>query len=180
MIRKIWAAFVRLKKRRYLLMLRSKGLRLDEGVSIEDGFFLDPSHCYLIHIKSRCVLAPNVRLIAHDASCRRLIGATRLDRIVIEEECFIGDSAIILPGVTIGRGSIVGAGSVVTRSVPAGSVVAGNPAKVMTTVEDYCKRQAELMTTAKKFSSDYWLENATSQQIDELTAAASKEPIYIA
>jgi acetyltransferase-like isoleucine patch superfamily enzyme len=49
--------------------------------------------------------------------------------IVIEDGVWIGARAIILPGVTIGKKSVVGAGSVVTKSVPAFSVVAGNPAK---------------------------------------------------
>jgi len=49
--------------------------------------------------------------------------------VVIEPECFIGAFCIILKGVTIGRGSVVGAGSVVTRCIPPGEVWAGNPAR---------------------------------------------------
>ncbi|KAF7188823.1 Maltose O-acetyltransferase [Pseudocercospora fuligena] len=49
--------------------------------------------------------------------------------IHIEEDCWIGGQAIILPGITIGKGSVVGAGSVVTKNVPPYTVVAGNPAK---------------------------------------------------
>ena len=51
--------------------------------------------------------------------------------IVIEEDVWIGTRSIILPGVRIGKGSIVGAGSVVTKSVPQFSIAAGNPAKVV-------------------------------------------------
>lgn len=51
--------------------------------------------------------------------------------IIICDDVWIGTGSIILPGVTIGKGSIVGAGSVVTKNVPAYSVVAGNPAKVI-------------------------------------------------
>ncbi len=51
--------------------------------------------------------------------------------IVIENRVWIGCRAIILAGVTIGEGSIVAAGSVVTRDVPPGTLVAGNPAKVI-------------------------------------------------
>ena len=51
--------------------------------------------------------------------------------IVIEDDVFIGARAIILKGVTIGRGSVVGAGAVVTKDIPAYSIVVGNPAKVV-------------------------------------------------
>ncbi|WP_235508741.1 DapH/DapD/GlmU-related protein [Terrabacter sp. Root85] len=51
--------------------------------------------------------------------------------IHIEEDVFLGARVIVLPGVTIGRGAAVGAGSVVARDVPPGAVVVGNPAKLV-------------------------------------------------
>lgn len=53
------------------------------------------------------------------------------NRIVVEDETWIGANCVILPGVTVGRHSVVAAGSIVRRNVPACSVVAGNPAQVM-------------------------------------------------
>ena len=55
--------------------------------------------------------------------------------VVIEDNVWIGERSTILKGVTIGRGSIVGCASVVTKSVPPYSVVAGNPAKVVKRLE---------------------------------------------
>ncbi len=55
--------------------------------------------------------------------------------VVIEDDVWIGSRVTILPGVTIGRGSVVGAAAVVTKDVPPYSVVAGNPAKVVKTRE---------------------------------------------
>ncbi|ODN77422.1 hypothetical protein L202_04602 [Cryptococcus amylolentus CBS 6039] len=54
--------------------------------------------------------------------------------IVIEDDCWIDGGAILLPGVTIGKGSTIGAGSVVTRSIPPRSVAVGNPARVIKTI----------------------------------------------
>lgn len=55
--------------------------------------------------------------------------------IIIKDDAWIGMNVIILKGVTIGEGAIVGAGSVVTKDVPAWTVVAGNPAKVVKQIE---------------------------------------------
>ena len=54
--------------------------------------------------------------------------------VTIEDNVWLGNRVIILPGVTIGEGAVVGAGSVVTKDVPAWTVVAGNPAKVVKTL----------------------------------------------
>jgi acetyltransferase-like isoleucine patch superfamily enzyme len=62
---------------------------------------------------------------------RRRGGQAATGRVVLERNVFVGDGATILKGVTIGADAVVGAGSVVTRDVPAGAVVAGNPARVV-------------------------------------------------
>ena len=56
--------------------------------------------------------------------------------VVIEDDVWIATDVVILPGVTISRGAIIGAGSVVTKDVPAKSVVAGNPARLIRNLKD--------------------------------------------
>jgi acetyltransferase-like isoleucine patch superfamily enzyme len=56
--------------------------------------------------------------------------------VTIGNDCWIGGNVIILPGVTIGRGSTIGAGSVVTKSFSEFSVIAGNPAKFLRKIEN--------------------------------------------
>lgn len=63
-------------------------------------------------------------------------GTMYLKPIVLEKNSWIGSNATVLPGVTIGENSIVAAGSVVTKDVPANTIVAGNPAKFMRNLED--------------------------------------------
>jgi acetyltransferase-like isoleucine patch superfamily enzyme len=71
--------------------------------------------------------------------------------VIIEDDCFIGRGAMVLMGVTVGRGSIVGAGAVVTADVPPGSVVAGNPARVLCAVADLVERRRRLAQEHPEF-----------------------------
>ena len=135
-LKKIYYSIEEYKRKRYLNGLIENGLQLGKDVYITGDYFFDPSHCFLISIGDNCIFAPNVKLIAHDASIKMIMGCTKIGRIDIKENCFIGDSVIVLPNVTIGPNSIVGSGSVVTKDVPPNTIAAGNPAKVLTTVQE--------------------------------------------
>ena len=68
-------------------------------------------------------------------AARRNTGLERARGITVEDDVWIGGHVTVLPGVTIERGSVVGAGSVVTRDVPPGVVAAGNPCRVLRKIE---------------------------------------------
>ena len=78
-----------------------------------------------VHIGPQSYVAFDVRILTHDMT-RGLYLHTR-----IGANCFIGGRSLILPGVEIGDHCVVGAGAVVTKSVPPRSLVAGNPARVL-------------------------------------------------
>jgi acetyltransferase-like isoleucine patch superfamily enzyme len=96
-------------------------------------------HAYSsISIGRRCLIAANCQIFdgsGHDASfddvANRINTKGNSKPIVIEDDVWIGANSIVLPGVRIGRGSIIGAGSIVTKSIPSMVLAAGNPAKVV-------------------------------------------------
>ena len=94
----------------------------------------------LVEIGEGFISAPGSVILAHDASTIIHTGKSRVERTIIGKRVFLGANAVILPGITIGDGVIIGAGAVVTKNVPAGVVVGGNPAKILTTVEEYIKK----------------------------------------
>lgn len=91
----------------------------------------------IVSIGDNTLIGPDVRLytVNHplDVELRRE-GWERAFPITIEADVWLGGSVVVCPGVTIGRGSIVAAGSVVTKDVPPGVVVGGNPARTLRAV----------------------------------------------
>jgi len=89
-----------------------------------------------VKIGTNVMMGPRVSLLAENHNHGRVDipmkkqGVTRL-RIVVEDDCWLGASSSLLAGVTIGKGSVVAAGAVVTKDVPPYAIVAGVPAKVI-------------------------------------------------
>lgn len=116
------------------------GREIGEGLKIGDRSNIGP-YCYLgasggISIGNDVLMGPRVSLFAEnhnfehtDVSIRQQ-GCTR-QAIAIEDDCWLASGSIVLAGVTIGTGSVVGAGAVVTKDVPPHSIVGGNPARVI-------------------------------------------------
>ena len=87
-----------------------------------------------VHIGDRVLFGPAVQIYGTthplDAG-ERASGKEFCAPVIISDDCWIGGSAIILAGVTIGKGSLIGAGSVVTQDIPEGVVAVGNPCRVL-------------------------------------------------
>jgi acetyltransferase-like isoleucine patch superfamily enzyme len=122
---------VRLFVRRALMRLwrlyyvRGLGMHIDPTAWFSLKAHFDRTHPCGVHIGAHSYIAFGAVILSHDMT-RGIYADTR-----IGERCFIGAHSLILPGVAVGDGSIVGAGSVVTRHVDAGTIVAGNPARVV-------------------------------------------------
>lgn len=107
-----------------------------------------------VEIGDDFVSAPGSVILSHDASPFMITGKYRVEKTTVGNRVFLGANAVILPGVSVGDDAIIGAGSVVTKNVPPGTVVAGNPARVMCTVEEYfekCEMKGTLHTPPSEF-----------------------------
>lgn len=126
------------------------------GVNIGRDCFIDTRYWgnepYLISIGNNVAVTGGVRIHTHGGARvarRQFPNFDVFGKVVIEDWAYIGSCAQIMPGVTIGKGSMVAAGSIVTKSVPPGVVVAGNPAKVICKVEDYIERNQKYNLNSK-------------------------------
>lgn len=80
---------------------------------------------------------------------------TRIGKVKIEKDVYIGAKTTILPGVVIGEGSIVGANSLVNKDIPAFSVAAGNPVKVICSTNDYKERYKSQLDRCPIYNRTY-------------------------
>lgn len=144
--------------------LISMGMTVGKNFKRLNGVILDPAHCWLIDIGDNVTMAPRVHVLCHDASTKQFLGYTKIGRVFIGDNVFIGAESVILPGVTIGSNVIIGANSTVTRDVPAHSVAAGTPARVLCTLESYLEKETKRMETAPCYGEDYTLRQAVSEE----------------
>jgi acetyltransferase-like isoleucine patch superfamily enzyme len=121
---------------------RKQGAKVGKNCAIQINNLA--SEPYLVEIGDNVAIAPGAALITHDGASvvfRDQFPALRhFGKIIIEDNCFIGSGSIITAGVRVGKGSIVGPMSVVIRDVKPGSLVIGNPAIQVSTVEKYKER----------------------------------------
>lgn len=120
---------------------------LENGVEIGDGTTITGGSIVLTHDAVPATFLPELnRGSVLTRVCRRA-------NVKIGRQCFIGARCVILPGIEIGDRCVVAAGSIVTKDVPSGHVVAGNPAKVVCTIDEYIARQQKRYITN---SDMYW------------------------
>ena len=100
---------------------------IPEGVTLEDGVFVGPNVCFTNDKLPRATNNDGSLKTADD---------WKVTKTIVKKRASIGANATIICGVIIGKNSIVGAGSVVTKDVPDNSIVVGNPAKVIGKVKD--------------------------------------------
>lgn len=134
-----------------LIFRRKLNRAIKQGLQIADDcrliampdFGAEP---YLVSIGRHVTISTGVTFITHDGGTwvfrhqAKYKDVIKYGRITVHDNCFIGYGSTILHGVTMGPNSVVAAHAVVTKDVPPNSVVAGVPARVIMSVEDYAER----------------------------------------
>ncbi len=148
---------------------RYKGVTIGDNCRIYTHFF--GSEPWLISIGNKVTITSGVKLLTHDGSTwlfndekgRRY----KYNRIVIGSNIFIGVDSIIMPGVKIDDNVIIAAGSVVTKSVPSGVIIGGNPAKIIGNYSEYGKKVLENYVSDKDIDRSKPYRERIDEVIDE-------------
>jgi maltose O-acetyltransferase len=135
--------------------LRQRGAQIGENVHILDHCIIDPEHCFHIKIGNNVTFAPNVHVLAHDASTKIFLDYTKIKNTYIGNNVFIGAGSIILPGVHIGNNVVVAAGSVVNNNIENDTLVAGNPAKPIMKTSEYIDKMKSLMVESNVLDATF-------------------------
>ncbi len=119
------------------------GANIQSKVSIGYDVYYDVGNAKLINIESGVWIASRCLLLCHkrilDNYCVGDDYTTlpyKKDPIYLKKGCVVGMGSIIMPGVTIGEGAIIAAGSVVVKDIPAWTIAVGNPCKVVKQIEE--------------------------------------------
>ena len=134
---------------------------LDAGVKMGENVYIgtrkiDLTHGFLLEIGNNVTLS-DCRILLHDASTKMFLGYSKVGKVVIGNNVFIGAGTVILPSVRIGNNVIIGANSTVTRNIPDNSVAFGSPAKVVKSLEEYLNKEKQRMAISPCFDDSYTL-----------------------
>ena len=119
-------------------VLRKIGCKVGKDVFVGDSVKIDSGHSDLITIEDGVSIAGGTRLLCHQRDFSNYCVGDEylalgyvLKPIVLKKGCLVGMESFVMPGVTIGEGAVIGAGSLVTKDVPAWTIATGRPAKVV-------------------------------------------------
>lgn len=172
--------------RHLILQVRGKpllppGIRIGRGVHIGKGVQFDWSHGRHITIEDDVTLVAGVRILCHDASSYRRLGVTRVAAVHIGRRAFVGAWAMVMPGVSVGSDAVIGAGSVVTHDVAAGTVVAGVPAVPLGLTSDLDEARLRRVASGRLFDeSVYHVPSLSPDRSAELDRASVKGEYWMA
>ncbi len=132
----------------YLELVRDAQLSIGSNTYINDGVWFGCTG--KISLGARCLIGPGVRIFDnsyHGIYQRRVLPLPR--PVIIEDDVWLATNCIVLAGVRIGRGAVVGAGSVVSKDVAPYTIVAGNPARAISAIDPKIFEATQQMSTRR-------------------------------
>ena len=153
---------------RMVELLRKKGVVIGDNVHIYNSS-VDGNYGASVTIGNNVTITGTC-ILAHDASTKKALGYTKVGRVHIGNNVFIGYGSGILPETFIGDNVIIGAGSIVRGKVDSNSVVVGNPAKKVCSYSEYIDKNRQLL------NEGYISENGITS---EVIAMMDKKRIFV-
>lgn len=163
----------------YESYLRGKGVEIGKGCYFFDArtINIDLQRPHMLKFGDYVKVTGYVHILCHDYSRSVVLqsggghfGEAR--ETVIGDNVFIGTHAVVLMGSHIGANSIVGAGAVVSGTWPEGSVIAGNPARVVCTIDEFArKREVRELSGAVEYANAYRSRHGAWPTVDQMTNA---------
>ncbi len=146
-------------------VFKKMGVKIGKNVHISNhGVIIDWSHSWLVNIGDNVRIAPNVHILTHDGIMKNYVNYSKIALVEIKNNALLGAGSLILPGVTIGENSVIGAGSVVIKDIPDNCIAAGNPAKVICSLDEYIKKQKLFIHDENCFDESYTLRGKITEE----------------
>ncbi len=142
------------------------GGKVGRNVFFGDDVIIDYDFAFLLEIEDGAVISSRTIIEMHDSSVpnARGYGENKIGKVRICKRAYIGVNSVVLPGVTVGPGSITGACSLINRDIPAGEVWGGVPASYICMVDDLIKRRKE--TSRPEIAYFDWIGEIEKCEVD--------------
>lgn len=148
--------------------LEKNGFVHGKNFNAQHAVIIDPGHCWLIECGDNVTLAPYVHILAHDASTKISLGYTKIGKVKIGNNVFIGAGSTVLPGVTIGDDVIIGSMSLVTSNLLKSGVYAGNPCVKIMEYDEFVEKHKKKMKNSPIFDESYIIGNITEDKKEKM------------
>lgn len=163
----------------YTQYLKNQGVKIGKNSQVIYPSYIDARLPYLVEIGDNVIISRNVTILTHDATTAYAGDMVKIARVTIRDHSFIGANSTILCNTTIGPDSIIGAGSVVSRDVPPGTIYAGNPARYICDTKDFIAKYKRSSESAPFIESRFYGHpNIDKDKKDELIEILKNRPGY--
>ncbi|WP_407282007.1 acyltransferase [Methanolobus sp. WCC1] len=157
-----------LLRKKYNDVKLKKKLMLEKNVFVGPNVTIDTEYPWLVSIGKNSYLTRGVIILSHDASTKFHLDYSKVGKVIIGENTFVGVNSVILPNVSIGDNVVIGAGSVVTHDIPDDCVAAGNPAKVIGSTTSMIAKHRENMNTFPIYKEVWTLNTGITNEMKDI------------